>query len=155
MISARLVRMIEDHAEQLTRGVIEDLQRNPRVPAYHELSREELHLRAHKVYRNLGQFLSRKADESVESDYYDLARRRYAEGVALSEVVYALILEKGHLEEYIRTAGLVDSAVELYQEKELYHLVNQFFEKAIYFTIKGYESEATTHQQRLAAASSR
>lgn len=59
----------------------------------------------------------------------------------LSEVVYALTLTKDHLREYIRAVGLVDSAVELYLEEELHLLIGHFFDKAVYHTVKGYESE--------------
>ncbi len=142
MLSGRLVRMIEDHAEQLTRGVLNDLQSNPRTAAYHKLPREELHHRAYEVYRNLGRWLGHKTDETVEIFYSELGKKRCAEGIPLSEVIYALILTKYHLRDYIRSAGLVDSAVELYQEQELQRLVGQFFDKAIFYTVKGYEREA-------------
>lgn len=145
MLSVRLVRMIEDHAEQLTRGVLDDLQSNPRTTAYHRLPREELHQRAYEVYRNLGRWLGDKTDEMIEASYSELGKKRSAEGIPPSEVVYALILTKHHLREYIRSAGLVDSAVDLYQEQELQRLVGQFFDKAIYYTVKGFEREAPRH----------
>jgi hypothetical protein len=142
MLSARLVQMIEDHAEQLTEGVIKDLQANPRTSHLHHLSREELHQRTYNVYRNLGHWVSYKTDEAIEASYTDLAERRFAEGLPLSEVVYALILIKYHLRDYIASAGLMDSAVEMHQEKELRRLVGHFFDRAIYYTVRGYEREA-------------
>jgi len=152
MLSARLVQMIQDHAEELTRGVINDLQSNRRTPAYHRLSREELQHRTYNVYRNLGHWLGHKTDEAIEASYCELAKKRLAEGIPLSEVVYALILTKDHLREYIRGAGLVDSAVELYQEQELRRLVGHFFDKAIYYTVRGYEREVDfLHAKRAAA----
>lgn len=151
MLSVRLVRMIEDHAEELTRGVLDDLQTNARTPAYHKLSREELHHRAYEVYRNLGRWLGHKTDELIEAMYSELGKKRCAEGVPASEVTYALILTKYHLRDYIRSAGLVDSAVDLYQEQELHRLVGNFFDKAIYYTVKGYEREAAA-RWALAAA---
>ena len=57
MLSVRLVRMIEDHAEELTRGVLNDLQSNTRTRAYHKISREELHRRVYEVYHNFGEWL--------------------------------------------------------------------------------------------------
>lgn len=139
MLAARLVRMIEEHAEELTRGVLRDLQSNTRTPAYHKLSPEELHRRVYDVYRNLGRWVGDKTEGNVEASYSELGRRRRAEGVPLSEVVYALILTKEHLRTYIRSAGLADSAVDLFQEEELNLMIGRFFDKAIYFTIKGYE----------------
>jgi hypothetical protein len=140
MLAPRLIRAIEDHAEALTKGVIHDLQRNPRTPSYNRVPAEELHRRVYDVYRHLGKWLDRKADDAIETSYAELGRRRSAEGVPLSEVVQALILVKHHLRDYIRSAGLVDSAVELYQEDELQRFIGQFFDKALYFTVKGYEA---------------
>ena len=60
MLSVRLVQMIEDHAEELTRELIEDLQSNPRTPHYHHLTYEELHFRTYSVYRNLGHWVEPK-----------------------------------------------------------------------------------------------
>ena len=142
MLSSRLIRMIEDHAEDLTRGVLVDLGRNARTPAYHTLSHDELHRRAYDVYHNLGRWLGDKTDTLIEASYGSLGRTRRAEGIPLSEVVYALILTKEHLRAYIRTSGLVGSAVELYQEEELNRMVGNFFDKAVYYTVRGYEGKA-------------
>jgi hypothetical protein len=142
MLSARLVRLIEDHAEDLTRGVLSDLTTNPRTVAYHTIPREELHKRVYDVYRNLGRWLGDASDEAIEPSYLSLGRRRFAEGVPLAEVVYALILTKHHLTSYIRSAGLPDSAVELYQEEELALIVDRFFDKALYHSVRGFEQAA-------------
>lgn len=141
MLATRLVQAIEAHAEEITRGVLEDLARNPRTPSYHRLPHAELHRRAYEVYRNLGRWLGEKTDATVEACYMDLGQERCAEGIPLSEVVYALILTKYHLRDYIRDRGLVESAVELYQEQELHRLVGHFFDKAMYYTVRGYERE--------------
>ncbi len=142
MLSARLVRMIQDHAEELTLGVLDDLVKNPRTPAYHELSRDELHRRTYDVYRNLGRWVGEKTETAIETVYRELGKTRCREGIPLSEVVQALILVKGHLWKYILASGLVESAVDLYQEEELNLMVGHFFDKAIYYVVKGYEGEA-------------
>ena len=145
MLSVRLVQMIEDHAGDLTRELINFLQRNSRTPHYHRLTYEELHYRTHSVYRNLGHWITQKSEEPIAANYSDLAARRFAEGVPLEEVVFALTSTKSHLYAYIRTTGLMDSAVELHQEKELHSLIENFYDKAIYYTVKAYEHEAAHH----------
>jgi hypothetical protein len=139
MLAARLVRRIEDHAEEITRAVLKDLSTNPRTPAYHRLSLEELHDRVYDVYHHLGRTLGEESEEAIEAAYGELGRRRFGEDVPLHEVVYALILTKYHLRGYIRSSGIVDSAVDLYQEEDLHIRVGRFFDKAVYFTVKGYE----------------
>jgi hypothetical protein len=151
MLSIRLVKMIESHAEQLTRGAVQDLQTNSRTPAYHKLSREELHHRAYEVYRNLGRWLGEKTDHMIEAFYGELGKKRCAEGIPLCEVVYALLLTKYHLRDYIRSSGAVDSAVDLYQEQELHRLVGHFFDRAIYYTVRSYECEAASRRAPAAA----
>ncbi len=141
MLSARLVGLIEDHAEELTHGLIEDLHTNPRTPEYHKLPRPIIHRRMYEVYHNLGEWLGRENDEFIEAHYTRLAKVRSADGIPLSEVIYALILTKNHLLEYIRSSGLVSSAIELYQQQELHRLAGGFFDKAIYYTARGYERE--------------
>lgn len=148
MLSARLVRLIEEHAEDLTREVLRDLAGNTRTPAYHSLPPDELHRRVYDVYHNLGRWLGDKTEEHLESTFGGLGRRRHAEGVPLSEVVYALVLIKDHLRGYIRAVGLVDSTVELYLEEELHLQIGSFFDNALYHMVKGYETAATSHAAR-------
>jgi len=150
MLSDRLIRMIEHHADELTRALVEDLLSNPRTSSYHRLSREAIHDRTYHVYKDLGLWLNSKAEEDIEASYTELGKERAAEGIPISQVVFALTLTKYHLRDYIRAAGLVDSAVELHQEQELHHVLGQFFDKAIYYTIRAYE-RAADHKEGIGA----
>jgi len=142
MLSARLIQIIEDHAEQLTRGLIDDLLSNNHTPHYHHLTREELHYRTYEVYRHLGRWLSNETEAAIESSYTRLGKKRLAEGIPLSEIVYSLGLVKHHLLEYIHLSGMIDSAVDLYGDRELQRLVGRFFDKAVYYTVRGFEHDA-------------
>ena len=139
MLSDRLVQMIEDHADKLTHSLVNDLKSNKRTTHYHHLTGDELHRRTYDVYRHLGHWIASKTEAAIESSYTELAKTRYAEGIPLSEIVYALILTKYHLREYIRFSGLSDSAIDLHREMELQQLVGQFFDKASYYTVRGFE----------------
>jgi len=142
MLSTRLVQIIEDHAEQLTRGLIDDLLSNNHTPHYHHLTREELHYRTYDVYRNLGRWLSNETEAAIESSYTHLGKERFAEGIPLREIVYSLFLVKHHLQEYIHFSGMIDSAVDLHGDRELHRLVGRFFDKAVYYTVSGFEHAA-------------
>jgi hypothetical protein len=142
MLSDSLVQMIEDHADKLTYGLVNDLKSNKRTTHYHHLTGDELHRRTYDVYRHLGHWITSKTEGDIESSYTELGKTRYEEGIPLSEVVYALILTKNHLREYIRFSGMSDSAMDLHRERELRHLVGQFFDKAIYYTVRGFEHAA-------------
>jgi len=139
MLSARLVQIIESHAEQLTRGLVDDLLSNRRTSHYHHLTREELHSRIYDVYHNFGRWLSDETESAIESSYTHLGKRRFAEGIPLDEVVYSLGLTKHHLLEYIQFSGMIDTAVDLHGDRELQRLVGRFFDKAVYYTVRGFE----------------
>lgn len=141
MISARLVAMIEDHADPLTAGVLGTLQRHPRTSGYHQLAPSELHARAYDVYHNLSKWVTRGSESEVACSYAELGRRRRREGIPLDQVVFALILTKDHLLNYVKTSGLSDSALDLYQELELIRILGQFFDRAIYHAVQGYEQD--------------
>jgi hypothetical protein len=143
MLSAYLVRMIENHAEDLTREVLDDLTHNPRTPAWHALSPDEIHRRVYDLYHNLGHWLADKSEVSVERTYPQLGRERFHEGVPLQEVVFATTLVKDHLRNFVRRAGVVYSALELHREVELNLMIGHFFDTALFYAVKGYEDART------------
>jgi len=146
MLSDRLVRMIEEHADELTRALDEDLKSNLRTASYHRLSQETIRHRTYQVYTELGVWLNSKAESDIESNFTELGKKREGEGVPLGDLVYALILTKYHLRDYIRDAGLGSSAVELYQVQELHRLLGSFFDRAIYYAVRGYERAANLRE---------
>ena len=98
------------------------------------------------------EWLGTEAENVVETHYSSLGKQRAVEGVPLSQVLYALIQTKSHLFDYIRTAGLFNSAVELYQLYELRRLVDNFFDKAVYYTAGAYERELASPRASSAVA---
>jgi hypothetical protein len=141
MISSKLVKMIEEHAEQLTQEFLNDVTTNPKTSSYHDVSTDEIHNRTYDVYKNLSDWLMDKTEKDVEQKYLSLGRRRRKEDTPLSQLVYALSLTKSHLISYVKRSGLADTALEFYQELELFHMVTQFYDRAIYYTICGYEEK--------------
>jgi hypothetical protein len=145
MLSERLVQLVENHAEELTMGLIADLKQNPRTMEYHRLPDDEIRRRVFDVYHDLGEWLGTERQSLVETHYTSLGKRRADESVPLSQVIYALIKTKTHVIEYVRRAGLFDSAVDLYQLQEFRRLLDNFFDMAIYYTALSYERETASH----------
>jgi hypothetical protein len=143
--------MVEDHAEQLTQSLTIDLKQNARTPEYHKLPDSEIHDRVFKVYRDLGEWLGSEGEIQVEAHHTRLGKRRADEGIPLSQVLYALIRTKKHLIAYVRRSGVFDSAMDLYQFQEFRRLVDNFFDKAIYYTARAYEHEAASRSTSSAA----
>jgi len=153
MVSTRLIQMIEDHAEELTRGLIQQLKTHPHTPAFRRFPEAEIHNRTYNVYKNLGAWILGKPRDEIRRQYEDLGTQRCAEGVPLHEVLYALILSKKNLLIHVKNSGQGGSAIEIYGEQELVNKVDQFYDDAIYFTAVGYESALTA--LKASAASTR
>jgi hypothetical protein len=155
MLGARLLQLIQSHAESLTNEVIVDLRTNDRTPSFHQLSPSDLESRIGALYSNLGRWIGDPDESAVRVEYEEMGRRRFREGVQVSEIVYALLLTKRHLRRYIRDHGLVDFAgdrmmpdellpLELHSIQELNYQVGEFFDRALYHLARGYEAEAAT-----------
>jgi hypothetical protein len=140
MLSDHLIRLIETHAEDLTREFLDDLGRNPRTPSFHSLSRDQLRSRVYDIYHNLGRWVAERDERHIEAFYGELGRRIHLASTPGSELIHAVILIKEHLRNYIRRTASPSTAVELHQEAELNLLIGHFFDKALYHSMKGYES---------------
>lgn len=101
---------------------------------------EELRARVQEIYLHLGEWLTRKTERDVERRYTAIGERRAAQGVSLGHLMFAIVATKEHLWEYVTKEVLSDPRpVELIQKVELAQLVEQFFDRAIYFAAIGYE----------------
>jgi hypothetical protein len=154
MISAKLIELIEINANRLTQDVARDLATNPRTPSFRVVRREELEERAGQLFHHLGNWIGNPRSERVEAEFADWGRRRFGQGIPLSEIVYALIVLKQHLRRYIADNGLVDAAfpriegdyvlpMHLHSLQDLNVRVGEFFDEALYHLARGYEGEAS------------
>jgi hypothetical protein len=162
MLLARLIWLIENHADSLTRATVEDLQSNPRTPSFHSIAREEMESRIYGLYRNLGRWIGTRDEAQIETEYVDLGRSRRADGAPLSEIIYAVVLYKKHLRQFIQDNSVLGALsdrpeheellpVVLYEIQELNYMVGHFFDAALYHTARGYESVVPRATRTVAA----
>jgi len=158
MLGGRLLQLIQAHAGALTNDVLKDLRANDKTPTFRRLDPVDVESRVTALYFNLGQWIGNADDAAIRAEYEAMGRRRYQEGVQVSELVYALLLTKQHLRRYIRDHGLVDFAgdrvmpdellpLELHSIQELNYQVGEFFDRALYHLTRGYEVEAAAQGQ--------
>ena len=139
MLIGKLVVLIEDHADELTARIVRKVKEDPRTEAYRRFDDAELGERAHNVYANLGRWLSEASEEHIEAEYFRLGQLRRSEQIPLSQVVMGLLLTRRNLWAFIESQG-ADSILELRQQLDLELLVVRFYDRAIYHTVRGYES---------------
>lgn len=136
----RLVDLIEQNADELTRNFMRDVRIHAATPTYHTWDENELYERAYNVYSQLGKWISRETSkEEIAQHYRELGVQRRKEGFSLSEVILAIIKTRRHLWLKILGEGLLDTVLDHSQAMELNNRVILFFDRAIYYTILGYE----------------
>lgn len=140
--SRRLVDLIERSAEELTKSYVEDIRRDPRMPSYQGFDQKEIYKRAYRVYSELGKWVSQETTkEEVRGYWTALGRQRRREGFPFSEIVLSLCHIRRLLWAKIQSAGLLDTALDLYQAMDLQHRVLLFFDRAMYYAAAGYEDK--------------
>jgi len=144
----RLVRLIETHSDQLARGLLERIENSERCREFvHTVPPDDLRDRVYEIYHHLGQWLLKKPEHEVEQRYIAIGQRRAAQGVCLSQLMFVIVATKEHLWEYVTKEAMADRPVELFQELELFQLVEQFFDRAVYFAAIGYERYQTAQKR--------
>jgi hypothetical protein len=153
MLSAKLIELIEIHANRLAADVARDLTTNERTRGFRAVPVEDLERRIFDIFHHLGNWIGDPKADQVQSEFATWGRRRFDQGIPLSEIVYAIILLKQHLRRYIRDNGLVEGAVprvendyvlpmHMHGLQELNARLGQFFDEALYHLACGYEAEA-------------
>jgi hypothetical protein len=140
--SQKLVSLIEQNAHELTMSYLRDIKEQTSMPTYRAYDEAELYKRAHRVYSQLGQWISQEATREETKDYWtELGRQRREEGFALSEIIRSLHLIRRHLWLKVQAEGLLDTALDLYQAMELHNRVIVFFDRAVYYAAIGFETK--------------
>jgi hypothetical protein len=158
MISAKLIELIEIHAVRLTSDVARDLVTNERTRGFRAVPVEDLERRLFEILHHLGTWIGEPKAGRVQTEFSDWGRRRFDQGIPLSEIVYAIILLKHHLRRYIRDNGLIEGAfprvesdyvlpIHLHSLQDLNVQLGTFFDEAIYHLTCGYEAGARASAQ--------
>ena len=140
MIALRLVRLIEDHSEELSNGLLAKFENSPRTAELRKVPREELRNRTYEIFEHLSEWLLTKTGSDIEQRYFEVGQRRAEQGVSISDYCWAITMTKEHVWEFLQRQGFLRGPVEIYGELELLRLLDQFFDRALCFATEGYEN---------------
>ena len=150
MFPVRLLQFIEDHAEKLSEGLTCKITSSARCQNLVQLvPGEEIRRRSYEIYRNLGEWLTNKTESEIEERYVGIGRRRALQHVPYSEFLWAVTLTKEFLWDYLEREGLLEEPVELFGELELLHILERFFECALYHAAVGYETALSAERAEM------
>jgi hypothetical protein len=142
MIASRLTRLIETHSDDLASTLMQKWLGSEALADLARVPPAELRQRVYEVYHNLSDWLLYRTELDIEKRYTEIGARRATQNVPLSVVLGALAAVKLHLWEFVRREGLMGGHVELHQALELLQLVDHFFDRAVFYTARGYERES-------------
>jgi hypothetical protein len=139
LLAYRLVKLIESHSEGLARSLAQRYRDCPKCAAYTGVPEEELTQRVYEVYRHLGEWLLGKTEADVERRYLEIGAQRAAQGVPTSQVVWMICLVRENLWTYLQKHAKLEHPAEIFGEVELLEMLDQFFNRAIYYAALGHE----------------
>jgi hypothetical protein len=142
MLGSRLVGLIERHSNELSDGLATKLCNSSRTADFRKIPPDELAEGAHEIYSNLSDWLLTKTESDVELRYTAIGTRRAAQGIALAQLVWGILMSKEHLWAFLQREGFVTGPVEVFGELELLQLLDQFFDRAMYYAVVGYGKQA-------------
>ncbi len=140
LLSDDLVAFVEDHATEVTQMWHKEVRSNPTTVSYSKIDADDLFDRGYTAISQFGRWLKgNEADEDIRTFYRALGKERKAQGFALHETLSSLSLLRKHVWTYARSKGVWERPIEVYRVLELNRRIALFFDKAVYYTARGFE----------------
>lgn len=156
MLAYKLVRLIETNSDTLSAGLLKKVQNSELTRSYRNVPADDLKDRVFDIYRHLGEWLLGKGSGfDIEQRYEEIGTRRVHQGVPISELIWVIILTKENLWEFLQKESLPERPIEAFGELEMLQLLDQFFDRAIYYASVGYERAIAAHELKPARGASR
>ena len=146
MLAYKLVRLIETHSETLVAGLLAKVQTSDLTRSYQNVPPEDLKARVGDIYSHLGEWLLGKSSFDIEQRYEEIGARRVQQGVPVCELIWVIILTKENLWEFLQKESMPERPIEAFGELEMLQLLDQFFDRAIYYASVGYERALNAHE---------
>ena len=138
----RLVRLIETHSKELAAELLTRARQSPHLVTFPKVPDHELRQRVYEIYSQLGQWLMTRTEADIERQYSEIGARRYHQGVLLSELLWAIVLTKDNLWDFLYRESWPGFEIEVLAEHDMFRMIDHFFNRAMYYAARGYEQAA-------------
>ncbi len=140
LLAYRLVRLIETHSDKLADGAVQRLHDSDKTHDFsHIVPPEDFRAAVFEIYTHLGEWVMGKSEEDIARRYTEIGRRRASQGVLLSQLNWAIVLTRENLWEFLKTEDTLERPTEVFGELKLLQMLEQFFDRAIFYAAVGYE----------------
>jgi hypothetical protein len=146
LLAYRLVKLIETHSDGLARSLHDRYRNDPKCSAYASVPDAELRSKVYEVYRHLGEWLLGKTESDIEDRYLEIGAKRAAQGVPASQMVWMICLVRENLWDYLQKHAELEKPAEIFGQIELLEMLDQFFNRAIYYAALGHERATNRYQ---------
>ena len=151
MLAYRLVRLIETHSDGLASSLLAKVQRSECARDYRNVPADDLQQHVYEIYRHLGDWLLGKSEFDIKQRYREIGARRARQNVPLSQLVWVIVLTKENLWEYLQREAGMERPSEVFGELEMLQLLDQFFDRAIFYASVGYEEACAKEEESTGA----
>jgi len=142
MVYESLIAIVESHLDNLTNTWVQEVKRSEYLETYKRLSDKELKSRGNILFTNLLEWLLKGASNDDAAVYFkEIGEGRIKEGFPLSEVYYALYLEKKVLWSFVAWKDEVSGILKAIDAIEFMTVINNYFDLGDFYIIKGYMHE--------------
>ena len=136
----KLVQHMKTNGDRMSDGLLQKIRSSNRCnELVLRISADEQKRYGLEIYADLTDFLSGDTESFVEQHYIALGAQRAQQGVPFSDLFWAVSISRDYLWDYIQQECLLDEQVDFWGGVILLHSLNRFFDRALYFTIVGYQ----------------
>ena len=155
MLAYKLVRLIEHHSDALATTLVQKVHSSELTRSYCHVPPEDLKGKVGEIYAHLGEWLLGKDSFNIEQRYEEIGAKRVHQGVPICELIWVIILTKENLWEFLQKESSPERPVEAFGELEMLQLLDQFFDRAIYYASVGYERALAAQEASSAGGAAR
>lgn len=146
MVYESLIAILETNLNKLTKTWVKEIKSSEYLETYNKLPDKELFSRGNILFSNLQDWLMKGASNDEVVDYFQkIGSDRINEGFPLSEVYYALYLEKKVLWNYVAEKDEVTGVLKAQDAIEFMTVINNYFDLGNFYIIRGYMHELYSH----------
>ncbi|HOW82236.1 MAG TPA: hypothetical protein PK573_06740 [Spirochaetota bacterium] len=142
LISDKLVELVEKHSRVIIKRWVARLITDPTTSSFSKRNINSIEKKAMNLLEHMGKWVS------YDTTKEEVGKRYAAEGIELfkmeiplCEVIRAMYTLRRILWLFIENESAFDTAFQLHQMKELSDRIILFFDRAEYYTIRGYMEE--------------
>ena len=146
MVYESLIAILETNLDNLTETWATEVKRSEYLETYNKLDESEVLKRGNILFSNLYDWLQKGASNDDAAEYFrQIGVERIKEGFPLSEVYYALYLEKKVLWSFVAWKDEVTGVLKARDAIEFMTVINNYFDLGDFYIIHGYMHELYSH----------